>query len=310
MQPTRTGVFSPRRQERQELATSNIERPGTPASWFGVCRVVAAKQLAGARSTPETQPAVAATQPAQASAPVVKDGLELTVAPAKAVFPPGELRFAVNLRNTSDKIIRLYEQKQQWVLAEPTVFIRDRKEPKRIFFMRPTPSGKEVLFVLRSLKPGESIHMELASDRVTDDSGREDKPRPWRVHFVGPLPAGEYEVTVDLRLVDFAAIRQTLAEPALPEQADVWSGQITSAPARFSVADPAAAATEPLRPAETGGVKGQAVCVGIERFGRSGRIEQLPVLRRRIRPGRRLPQARHGMTDSGLCRATPATAAP
>jgi hypothetical protein len=173
---------------------------------------------------------------------------------AQAVFPPGEVCLVVTLRNTSDKIIRLYEQKQQWARPELHVVIRDRKGPKS-YSMILNRSAKGVIWVLRSLKPGESIPMELAGDRVVG----EGRPGTRGVPKVGPLPAGDYEVTVELRLVDFATIREAIAQyaaearaaaalgrdavavPTLPEQADVWSGQITSAPARFSVAGSVAA---------------------------------------------------------------------
>jgi RNA polymerase sigma factor (sigma-70 family) len=163
---------------------------------------------------------VTRVKPAKVSEPAVKDGLSISVTPAKAVFTEKEpLEFTVAVKNVSTDPLLLYDLDD---LRSFTV----RVGSWQLAWMgkaqrKPTAEDS------RLIKAGESVALKL---RYQDSYlfhwlGPQDKPVPPRNH----LPAGKYQVAVS---------REFTVNPALQEGTKgsrQWTGNIATNPLELEI---------------------------------------------------------------------------
>jgi RNA polymerase sigma factor (sigma-70 family) len=170
------------------------------------------------------------------SPPVVKDGLEITIRPLRAVFTPKEtVEVEVRLKNASDQPLRLYYP-SVWINPFQRFLIEDLKTGRRWTYALIIPA--EPVLLDRKFAPGEALVSKATMYRFFTVPPPGDAPREQE-----RLAAGEYRVQATIELQ---------ANPQ-PQKERYWSGEITSAWATFKIAD------MPVRPKEAGpGAQAQA----------------------------------------------------
>ena len=225
------------------------------------------------RDAPAPKPAPGAEK-GQASPPVVKDGLSLSVAPAKAVFPMKEpIALDVTFKNVSDKPI---------VLAGSR-FMRWQPMGGFTFQVKETKSGKTytlregsnpmimapVRMENKTIQPGASLEVKAIIDQWARGEGLKPAPNapPLRrgpIRLGGPaiggakaagrgvlgpdlLPGGTYE-----------AIVQAKFGKGFGKDVTFWVGQIDAKPVTFEI-DPTKTAPGAGGRAGAGGVEGKWV---------------------------------------------------
>lgn len=183
--------------------------------------------------------APAGVQEAKASEPAVKDGLSVTVKPAKAVFAADEaLELQVTYTNVGKTPFVLKDADYLW---NREVEFED-VQTKLPWVLRP-------LFrcitnnTLTTLEPGKSLEARLVLNPASTN---------YRYEFASPIPdgkverkqarlaAGSYRVTVGLEFV-----AEEKAAEGMPR---TWAGKIATTPVDFAIADAKPAAEEKPAP--------------------------------------------------------------
>jgi hypothetical protein len=165
---------------------------------------------------------------AKASEPAVKDGLSITVAPAKAAFAEGEmLAFEVTYRNESKKAFRLPDKPalvNYWTFHFETVAENRRYTGRSTLPMGEIVPGQPTA----PLEAGASLLAEAALHKsfrfVSGAWPNETNPKD----SLGSLPPGRYRVKIEMWFSD--PVDTTGEPPVWPDRA------ITTNPVEFAVA--------------------------------------------------------------------------
>jgi RNA polymerase sigma factor (sigma-70 family) len=179
-----------------------------------------------------TQPVeVVVREPAIASA--IHDGLSITLKPQKAIFRAGEeLSFKVTLANLSDQRLALYDG------AYPLNFQLELDPPWRPFLMAKITRERPVWCALNA---GQKIEIALTYDLnySFDWTG----PQQESISRSPSLPPGKYHANCRLKLLHPPGDNSSAVIVAPPHGNDmgigrVWTGEITSGPVEFTIAEP------------------------------------------------------------------------
>jgi len=192
----------------------------------------AVKYWTGRITTDPLEFEIADKPAALSSKPVKKDGLQVTVTLPKATFATGEQpKFTVQFKNVSDKPFTLYDIDWFWSWS-----IRfDNLTNKGPWQLRLGAKVERSQDSVRALvcKPGETVEMlvDLTSkDLFPFDFFWYGEQTKQPVPPLKQLEPGKYRLTVEVNLME---------GPARKDEA-FWTGQITTEPVEFVLADKSA----------------------------------------------------------------------
>jgi RNA polymerase sigma factor (sigma-70 family) len=181
---------------------------------------------------PEQQPAAPAAP--KAAEPAEKNGLAVTVTPTKAVFDRGEaLSFDVTFKNVSEKTFLLNDPANdnsfgwRYDFEQPDAgkkwFAQLKGDPRADALRAPRPPAE--------LAPGKALTIRAVLSttyyqfKLADDD---------KIVIAQTLAPGRYQVRMEL---GWATPNRADAKPKFP----FWTGQMTTNPVSFAIADPEAA---------------------------------------------------------------------
>lgn len=217
----------------QAMFWTKLKRAGIAAALIallggtGVVTMVARNGTSTAQAVPLPPPA---ERPAPAAEAVVKDGLSVTVTPAKRVFAEQEpIAFTVTLKNVSREPFYLFEPRYHWdwqIVVGKFWQVVPQFEAKRAY----PPSTL--------LEPGKEIRIDVVLN---------PKQNPFNFQWMGPqrepvapktyLDPGKYPLAIVLKF------REDIRKERLKDyQQPHWTGEITSKPVEIEINDAAAVA--------------------------------------------------------------------